>query len=75
MIENNLEIGDSVKLEEKYFLIVMGAFERGAIELDHYPTDTEIINAITKQQGKSAKVEKRHVLVITEDKQSEHTVR
>lgn len=56
-----------MELVERYFLIVMGTFERKTIELDHSPTDEEIIHAITEENGKSAKIEKRFVLTTTKE--------
>lgn len=49
-------------LIEKYFIVVLGAFEREPIVFDEEPTEKEIVEAINKLDGKSARVEKRYVL-------------
>lgn len=51
-----------MKLEEKYFLIVSGAFDRESIVFDEEPSKEEIKQAILDKNGKSARVEKRFVL-------------
>lgn len=55
-----------MELKEKFFLVVLGNFERPAIEYDQYPSEEEIINQIIKQNGKSARVEKRYVIASKE---------
>jgi len=49
-------------LEKKYFLVVLGSFDKGTIEYEDYPTKEEIKSAIKQLQGSSARVEKRYVL-------------
>jgi len=49
-------------LQEKYYLIVSGAFDREPIIFDKYPSDEEIIQAIKDKKGSSAKIEKRYTL-------------
>ncbi len=49
-------------LVEKYYLTVLGSFEKGTMQFDDYPTKEEIIDAIKKANGESARVEKRFVL-------------
>jgi hypothetical protein len=51
-----------MKLVEKYFLIVIGSFNRKPIIYDNYPSEEVIIKAIIEQEGKSAIVEKRFVI-------------
>lgn len=55
-----------MRLEEKYFLIVIGTFEKEAIPYDYYPTEEEIINTIAMKNGQSARIEKRFVLTTSE---------
>lgn len=50
-------------LKEKFFLVVSGQFDREPIVYNDEPTKSDIIAAIKKLQGESARVEKRHVLV------------
>jgi len=54
--------GITLVLEEKYFLVVYGSFERAPIEFDRHPSEEEVIQAIKDLDGKSAIVEKRYVL-------------
>lgn len=49
-------------LKEKYFLTVIGTFEKGTLEYESHPTDTEIKESIKKLNGTSARIEKRYVL-------------
>lgn len=57
-------------LEEKYFLVVSGEFDREPITYDSHPTEEEILEVIKEKKGKSARIEKRYVL---KSQQSEHT--
>lgn len=52
----------ALKLEEKYFLVVSGEFDRDPIIYESHPTQDEIAKAIKDKKGKSARVEKRFVL-------------
>ncbi len=52
-----------VKLVEKYFLIVSGSFDREPIIYEEQPSQEDILKAIQKMDGNSARVEKRFVLV------------
>lgn len=49
-------------LKEKFFIVVLGTFEREPIVKDAYPTDKEILEAIKTLNGNSARVEKRYVV-------------
>ena len=51
-----------MELKEKYFLIVSGKFDREPIVFSEKPSDEEIVDAIKKENGESARVEKRFVL-------------
>lgn len=55
-----------VRLTEKFFLVVIGTHERTPIVYDRYPTEEEIFNQIIKQDGKTARVEKRFVITPNE---------
>lgn len=54
-------------MKKLYYLIVCGSnYERAAIECENYPTEQEIITAIKKYQGISARVEERYKLLASE---------
>jgi len=49
-------------IQEKYYLVVSGSFDREPIVYDVEPTKDDIANAIKENKGESARVEKRYVL-------------
>ena len=49
-------------LQERYYLVVSGNFDREPIIYDVEPSSQDIINAIKEMNGDSARVEKRYVL-------------
>ncbi len=49
-------------LQEKYYLVVSGSFDREPIIFEDEPTEQDIVNAIKEMDGESARVEKRYVL-------------
>ena len=51
-----------MKLEEKYFLVVSGAFDREPVVYNSQPTEDEIMKVIKDKKGKSARVEKRYII-------------
>lgn len=51
-----------MELEEKYFVVVSGAFDREYVVYDEYPSRKEIAKMILEKDGESARVEKRFVL-------------
>ena len=49
-------------LQERYYLVVSGSFDREPIVYDVEPTNQDIASAIKELNGESARVEKRYVL-------------
>jgi len=51
-----------MRLEERYFLIVSGEFDREPVVYNSHPTEVEILKMIKDKKGESARVEKRYVI-------------
>ena len=49
-------------LQERYYLVVSGSFDREPIVFYDKPTKQDIASAIKEMNGESARVEKRYVL-------------
>lgn len=52
-----------MELVEKYYLTVIGDYERKPMEFEEVPSKEVIANAIFEQKGRTARLEKRFVLV------------
>ena len=49
-------------LQEVYYIVVIGNFERDPIECESYPSPEKIVEAIKRLDGKTARIEKRYKL-------------
>ena len=51
-----------MELSQKYFLTVLGNFEKVTLEYEEHPSENTIKEVILQYGGKTARIEKRYVL-------------